>query len=223
MSDSNELSQVDLATARNRKIVDTKLFNAVDILATGIFAIEGAAAAAFAGFDLLGVMVVGFTVGLGGGLIRDILLGDLPPAAFRSPARMMVALACALGTFILASTIPDFSTQSLLVLDAIGLALFCVAGAMKAYGYGCNLLVVSILGTITATGGGLIRDVLLSKSPYVLSESVYGTAAFAGALTAGALLKATGNERLSVGSGFVVALAIRLLAIAFDLHLPRIT
>lgn len=214
--------EVPAVAPESKNPVDSKLFNGVDIAATGIFAIEGAAAAAHAGFDLLGVVVVGFTVGLGGGVIRDVLLGDLPPAAFRSPSRIITAVAAALATFFAALVFPALSTQPLLILDAVGLALFAIAGAQKAFSYKCNLLVVTILGAITATGGGVIRDVFLSRAPYVFSESVYGTAALFGAFVTGVTLKRTGNTKLALLFGFIACFGVRLIAIAFDLQLPRI-
>lgn len=208
--------------AATRNPVDSKLFNSVDIAATGIFAVEGAAVAAHAGLDLLGVIVVGFIVGLGGGVIRDILLGDLPPAAFRSPGRILTASGAALLTFILIEMFPGFSTTPLVVLDAVGLALFACAGAQKASEHGCNLLVVTILGAITATGGGVIRDIVLNYSPYVFTESVYGTAALLGAFVVGVTIKLSGNTKLAIALGFLACFGIRLLAIVFDLSLPRI-
>lgn len=210
-------------TRVSKNPVDGKLFNAVDIAATGIFAIEGAAAASRAGFDLLGVVVVGFTVGLGGGVIRDVLLGDLPPAAFRSPSRIIVAVVAAFATFLAIVVSPDLSIQPLQYLDAVGLALFAIAGAQKAFEYKCNLLVVTILGAITATGGGVIRDVFLSRAPFVFNESVYGTAALLGAFVTGLTLKLTGNTKLALLLGFIAGFGVRCIAIMFDLHLPRIT
>ena len=219
MSASNEVSALGFDS---KNPVDSKLFNSVDIIATGIFAVEGAAAAAHAGFDLLGVVVVGMCVGLGGGVIRDVLLGDLPPAALRSPTRIVVSAVAAFLTFFAVMLYPSLSTQPLQVLDAVGLALFAIGGAQKAYAYRCNLLVVTFLGAVTATGGGVIRDVLLSRAPYVFSESVYGTAALLGGFVTGLTLKLTGNTKLALVLGFLVAFGVRLLAIAFDLQLPRI-
>jgi uncharacterized membrane protein YeiH len=207
----------------SRPTIGARLFDAVDIAATGLFAVEGAGAAAHAGFDLLGVVVVGFIVALAGGILRDVLLGDLPPAAFRSPVRIIVALAASVLTFVVLGAVDAFPALVLSILDAIGLALFAVSGAEKASGRGANLWVVTILGGITATGGGVIRDLLLHRTPFVLSQSVYGTAAIAGALVCGILLKTTRMPRLALAVGFAVALVLRLLAIAFDWQLPRWT
>ena len=204
-----------------RPRIGPRLFTGVDIAATGLFSFEGAVAASLAGFDLLGILVVGFCVGLGGGIIRDILLGDLPPAAFRSPGRMIAAFAAAALAFVVLLADPDFGA-SLVWFDAAGLALFAVAGAQKAYEMGSNLLVITVMGGITATGGGLIRDVLLSQSPYVLTESIYGTAALAGALVVGALLFWTKRPALALWVGFGVTFGLRAAAILFDLQLPHL-
>jgi uncharacterized membrane protein YeiH len=201
--------------------VGARVFDAIDITATALFAIEGAGAAAHAGLDLLGVVVVGFAVALAGGILRDVLLGDLPPAAFRSPVRIVVALGAALATFLVLGAVDAFPALLLSILDAAGLALFAVTGAEKASGRGANLWVVTILGGITATGGGVLRDLLLQRPPFVLTESVYGTAALAGALACGILLRTTRMPRLALAVGFGVAFVIRVLAIAFDWQLPR--
>ncbi|MET0735834.1 MAG: trimeric intracellular cation channel family protein [Microbacterium sp.] len=210
----------EVATARPR--MSRRLFDGIDIAATALFAVEGAAAAAHAGFDLLGVIVVGFLVALAGGIIRDILLGDLPPAAFGSPARIVVALGASLAAFLALGLVDAFPVLLLSTLDAIGLALFAVTGAQKAYEHGANLWVMTALGAVTATGGGVVRDLLLDRTPFVLSESVYGTAAIAGALATGILLTTTRRPRLALAVGFSVAFALRMLAVVFAWQLPRI-
>lgn len=207
---------------KTRPTLSARAFDAVDIAATALFGIEGAAAAAHAGLDLLGIVVVGFLVALAGGIIRDMLLGDLPPAAFRSPSRIIVALAASVAAFLLVGVVDVIPPFLLATLDAVGLALFAVTGAQKAYEHGCNLWVVTILGGITATGGGVLRDIILQRTPYVLSESVYGTAALAGAFATGIVLKTTRMPRLALACGFGVAFVLRMLAVIFDWQLPRL-
>lgn len=199
-----------------------RLFAAIDIAATGVFGLEGGIAAAQAGLDVLGIAVVGFVVALGGGILRDLLLGDAPPAAFRSPARIVVALLSALLAFAIALQWDAIPAAPIAVLDAVGLALFAVTGAQKAAEHGASLWVVAALGTLTATGGGVIRDVLLGRTPFVLSESVYGTAALAGALVTGVLLRFTGLRRVALLAGFLVCLLLRLAAYFLHWELPRI-
>ncbi|MGX1934603.1 trimeric intracellular cation channel family protein [Microbacterium resistens] len=199
-----------------------RVFDAIDVAATGLFGLEGALAAAHAGLDVLGVVVVGFLVALGGGILRDVLLGDLPPAAFRSPVRIVVALAAAVLAFVAFATIDTVPTALLAVLDAVGMALFAVTGAQKAVEHGMSLWVVGVLGTLTATGGGILRDVLLRRTALVLSESVYGTAALLGAVLTGVLLRTMPLPRLALLLGFVSAAALRIAAYFGDWQLPRI-
>lgn len=208
--------------ARPRPAISARLFDTLDIVATGLFAVEGAAAAAHAGLDLLGVLVVGFIVALAGGILRDVLLGDLPPAAFSSRIRIIVALGAALATFGVLAAVDEIPALVLAAADAVGLALFAVGGAEKAAARGANLWVVAALGTMTATGGGLVRDVLLNRVPFVLSQSVYGTAALAGALVTGILLRWTRARGLALLAGFAVAFLLRMLAVFFDWQLPRL-
>lgn len=207
-------------TAR-RSAIGARLFDAIDVAATALFAIEGAAAAAHAGLDVLGVVVVGFVVALAGGILRDVLLGDLPPAAFRSPLRIVVALSAAVAAFLVLTVVDATPPLLLTTLDALGLALFAVTGAEKAFARGANLWVVTILGGVTAAAGGVMRDLLLDRTPLVLSASVYGTAALAGALVCGILLRYTRMPRLALAAGFAVAFGLRMVAVAFDWQLPR--
>jgi len=207
----------------SRPSLGARAFDVLDIAATALFGLEGAALAAHAGFDLLGVVVVGFLVALAGGVLRDVLLGDLPPAALRSPSRIVAALAAAVAAFVFIEIVDAFPVLPLQVMDAIGLALFAVTGAQKAWASGANLWVVTLLGTLAATGGGVIRDVLLARTPYVLSQSVYGSAAAAGALTTGILLATTRRPRLALAAGFAVALGLRLGAVLWGWSLPRLT
>lgn len=198
------------------------MFDAVDLAATALFGVEGAAAAAHAGLDVLGVVVVGFVVALAGGILRDVLLGDLPPAALRSPSRIVTALAAAAAAFVLVGLVDVVPPTVLGAMDAAGLALFAVTGAEKAYSRGSNLWVVTMLGAVTATGGGLLRDVLLNRIPFVLSESVYGTAALMGALVTGLVLRLAGRPRAALAAGFAIAFVLRVLALVLGWQLPRI-
>ena len=211
------------ATARARPAISARAFDVVDIAATALFGIEGAAAAAHAGLDVLGVLVVGFVVALAGGILRDVLLGDLPPAALRSPSRIITALVAAAATFLLVGVVDVIPPLLLSSMDAAGLALFAVTGAQKAYDHRSNLWVVTILAGVTATGGGVVRDLLLERLPYVLSASVYGTAALAGGLVTGILLSMTKRPTLALWAGFAVAFLLRMAAVVFGWQLPRLT
>lgn len=205
-----------------RPSLGARAFAALDITATAVRGLEGAALAAHAGFDLLGVVVVGFVAAVAGGMLRDVLLGDLPPAALRSASRIVVALAAAVATFVLLNLVDAVPEPLLLSLDGMGLALFAVIGAQKAYAHGASLWVVVIVGVVAATGGGVLRDVLLGHTPVLLTQSVYGLAAAAGALVTGILLLTTRRPHLAVVIGFVVAFGLREAAIFGGWSLPHI-
>lgn len=201
-----------------------RALDAVDVAATFLFAVEGAMAGIAVGnVDLLGVIVVGFSTALIGGILRDTLLGDLPPAAFRTPSRILVALAggiVAIAAWRLVNGIPDVV---LLTLDAACLSLFAVTGAAKALEHRMSWIVVIVLGTITGVGGGVVRDLLLNRVPLVLSADVYASAAVGGI---GVMLLARLVRVPLVPAlwlGFVACVGLRLLAVAYgwSLALPR--
>ncbi|WP_241490391.1 trimeric intracellular cation channel family protein [Microbacterium testaceum] len=192
-----------------RPSLGARAFATLDLLATAVRGVEGAALAAHAGFDLLGVLVVGFVTAVVGGILRDVLLGDLPPAALRSSSRIVVALGASVATFVLLALVDEVPSTVILTLDGVGLALFAVIGAQKASAHGASLWVVVAVGVVAATGGGVVRDVLLGHTPVLLTQSVYGAAAALGALATGILLLATRRAHLSIAVGFVLAFGLR--------------
>ncbi len=198
-------------------------FTVADLLATLLFAFEGARLAGEAGLDLFGIAVVGCASSLVGGILRDLLLGDTPPFAFRSPSRILVALIGSLAAIaVVASDVPA-PDDLFAVLDALGLALFAITGAEKALDHGSNGWVVVILGTLTAVGGGVTRDLLLGGIPSVLTSSVYASAAAAGALAVFVAARLRLSPPAAMTIGFVVCATLRILAIAFDWQLPHLT
>ncbi|HTS56674.1 MAG TPA: TRIC cation channel family protein [Terriglobales bacterium] len=162
------------------QIKSVKLFYAVDLAGTLLFAIEGASAAIAGKLDLLGVMVLAFATALGGGIIRDVLIGSVPPNALRDWRYSATAFIGASITFFLNGFLRAIPAQVITVLDAAGLSLFAVAGVEKALLFDMPPLIAVLLGGITGVGGGTIRDVLLAKIPSVLRADVYATAALAG-------------------------------------------
>lgn len=192
-----------------RPSLGARAFATLDLLATAVRGVEGAALAAHAGFDLLGVLVVGFVTAVVGGILRDVLLGDLPPAALRSSSRIVVALGASVATFVLLALVDEVPSTVILTLDGVGLALFAVIGAQKASAHGASLWVVVAVGVVAATGGGVMRDVLLGHTPVLLTQSVYGGAAALGALATGILLLTTRRAHLSIAVGFVLAFGLR--------------
>jgi uncharacterized membrane protein YeiH len=153
---------------------------ALDLAGTFVFALSGAASGVKHRLDLFGVLVLSFAAGNAGGLTRDVLLGATPPPGISDWRYIGVSLAAGLVTF-LCFPIIDRLRSSVLVLDAAGLALFAVSGALKALAAGLNPLGAMLLGVLTGVGGGMLRDVLVSEVPAVLRGELYASAALAGA------------------------------------------
>lgn len=193
-----------------------------DLAGTVVFAIEGATAAIHAGLDLLGVLVLSFIVALGGGIVRDLLLGATPPSAMRDWRYPVLAFVAGLLTFVLHVQVEALPALLLSTLDAAGLALFAVAGAEKALEFGIHPFMATLLGAITGCGGGVVRDMLLSRIPMVLVADIYASAALLGAavLVVGRRLGCPPAVVATLGG--VVCFALRVAAVRFGWQLPRI-
>ena len=211
-----------VTSAPLRTTTAARWYLGVDLAATFLFAVEGASVGVRAHLDLLGVLVVGFCTALVGGVLRDLLMGEAPPAAFRSPSRIILALAGGLVAFVLFATVSEVPTSVLTVLDALALGLFAATGADKARQSGANGWVVVMLGTITAVGGGVVRDVLVNTVPIVLTASIYATAAAAGALVVWIVALLRWSPIVGMMLGFAVCVVLRLIAVAFGWQLPHV-
>lgn len=154
---------------------------ALDLLGTFVFALSGAMLAVRRSLDVFGVLVLALAAGLAGGLLRDIVLGAAPPAAFDSTRYLMTALAAGVMVFFCHKAIERIN-RPVMLLDALGLGLFAVTGCSKALAYGLDPLPAIILGVLTAVGGGVVRDLLVTEVPRVLREEIYAFAAFTGAV-----------------------------------------
>ncbi|MGD9986882.1 trimeric intracellular cation channel family protein [Pseudonocardia sp.] len=200
-----------------------RLLTVADLAATLLFAVEGGALGAAARLDLFGVLVVAFSTAVGGGIIRDLLLGDVPPAALRSVAYPAVIAIGWLLVVVLYSGVRAIPAPVLVTLDAAGLALFCVVGATKALDFKVNPVLAVLLGTITGVGGGVLRDLLLREVPAVLRTDIYALAAGLGAvvLVVGRLAGMPRAAAMAVGA--VACLGLRLVGVALDWQLPQVT
>jgi uncharacterized membrane protein YeiH len=192
----------------------------LDLAGIFVFAITGALVGVRKQLDVFGVQVLALVTGLGGGFIRDVLIGALPPAALEDWRYLVVPVVAGLVTFFLH---PGLGRVERLigVFDAAGLGLVCVTGTLKALAYGLGPLPSALLGTITGIGGGVLRDVLSGRVPVVLRSEIYATPAFLGAA-----LVVTAHE-LDVYRSWVAVLAavlcfaIRFLAIRRGWNAPR--
>lgn len=210
--------------------MDSVFFLVCEWIGTAAFAVSGAMVAIDKGTDIFGVLFLAIITALGGGTMRDIVIGYFPPRMFTNFHYLLLAALCALAVFLVARSFKDRYVQKEKrieqidnVFDAIGLGIFAVSGArigMEA-GFADNGFLVTFLGMTTAVGGGMIRDVLLQEIPFVLKKRVYAVAAIAGALTYWVLETLGVGSAPAYGIGWAVAVALRLMATVFRWNLPK--
>jgi uncharacterized membrane protein YeiH len=192
----------------------------LDLAGTFAFALNGALTAVRATrLDIVGVVTLGMITALGGGTLRDILLDALPPATFVDWRYLAVAAVGGLVAFFTARHLERIN-GAINVLDAAGLSLFAVTGAIKALDLGFGPAQAIIVGAITGVGGGTIRDVLIRRVPSVLSSGLYAVPALVGA-TAVVVAELLGAQGLiSSVSGAVLCFVIRMVGVHFDVNAP---
>jgi uncharacterized membrane protein YeiH len=192
---------------------------ALDWLGAIAFTITGALVASRKQMDLVGFVVLGTATGIGGGTLRDMLLGA---SVFwlNEPTYLLV---CALVSILVffGAHIPPSRYRYLLWFDAIGLALFAVSGAQRAIEAGAGNTVAIAMGVITATFGGIIRDLLGGESPVILSREIYACAALAGAGVFVASIVGGASREFAMACGFTIGLLIRAVALRYGWSLPR--
>jgi uncharacterized membrane protein YeiH len=193
----------------------------LEMIGTAVFAISGALAASRARMDLFGFSVLALMPAIGGGTLRDIVLGRTPVFWVEDTSYVTVALLAALGVYFFADR-PGFRRTLLVWMDAAGLALFAVLGTEIALETGTGALIAVMMGVVTAVLGGMIRDIICNEIPLVLTGEIYATAAFVAALAyigAGSLgVGSTASLVIGVSAGF----AVRGAGIVFHLSLPRV-
>jgi uncharacterized membrane protein YeiH len=197
------------------------LLFAADIAGTLVFAVEGAMAAVNGNLDLIGIMTLAFCTALGGGIVRDVLLGALPPASLRDWRYPAIVLTVAVLVFFLHQSVRQIPVPAIQVLDAAGLAIFAIAGTQKAMLYRMNPLVAALLGTITGVGGGTIRDVLLNQVPTVLRFEIYATAALLGSACMIGATRMRFSAKWAAGLGAVVCFVLRVISVWKHWNLPH--
>lgn len=196
------------------------LLYALDLLGTAAFAASGALAAVRRKMDLFGVLVLGLVTATGGGTLRDVVLGDFPPFSLKDETYLYVSLAVSLAVFFLHHRL-EFLRHPLLYFDAVGLGTFVVIGTTKGLAFGLGVLGAVMMGVVTATAGGVVRDVLSNQVPLILRREIYASACVVG----GGLLVALHQLHLPAGVAALAAatavVAVRLLAIRYDWALPK--
>lgn len=199
-----------------------------EMIGTVAFASSGAMLGIRKNLDLFGVIVLGFCVAVGGGILRDIILGLTPPGAFQDSRYALVAIGTSALLFAVVYAKQEILTSQYLIIyerimnycDAVGLGIFTVLGVYKAYdiGYRGKFFLI-FLGMLTGIGGGMIRDVLANTMPFVLHKHVYAVAALAGAVVCVLLLERYLYPAMIFGAAVVII--IRLLATKYCWDLPK--
>ena len=191
----------------------------LDLIGTFVFALSGAMAGVKNKLDIFGVLVLSFAAANTGGIIRDVLIGAVPPGAINDWHYLGVSLVAGLVTFYFTAEITHRSNL-ILLFDAAGLALFAVSGAQKALLHGLNPVMATLLGMLTGIGGGMARDILLAEIPTVLRADLYAVAALAGA----AIVVISNVLQLPSGPAALVGAALcfgmRVIAIKRHWQLP---
>ena len=183
----------------------------LDLVGIAVFALSGGLVGVEKNLDIFGVLALAATSALGGGIIRDLLLGIAPPATFTDARYLMVPIVCGVFVFYIHPTISRLH-KPLIVLDAAGLGLFAVAGAQKALNAGLNSPASVGIGMLTAIGGGVARDVLVREIPVVLHREIYATAAVAAATVVVIGDQCDLNPSVVAVVGIVLAFSIRVIS-----------
>lgn len=196
------------------------LLYTLDLLGTAAFAASGALAGVRRNMDLFGVLVLGLVTATGGGTIRDLLLGDTPPFIFKDETYLYLSLCVSVAVFLFHRNIDRFH-HPLLYCDAVGLGTFVVIGTSKAIAFHIGFFGSIMMGVMTATAGGMVRDMLSTHVPLVLQREVYASACLAGAALLYLLhfTSLPGNYASLIAALAVIVL--RLLAIRYNWSLPR--
>ena len=198
-----------------------KLLRAVDLSGTFLFAMEGAATAIRGGLDLFGVLVISFTTAFGGGIIRDLLIGDTPPASLRDRRYAITAFTGGAVVLLLHPFLRQLSSPIVIGLDAAGLALFALSGAAKALDRGIDPFIAVLLGTITGVGGGTIRDIFLARIPAVLRVE-YAVAALLGSAIMVIGVSRGLPRRWMMAAGGVFCFTLRVVSVWQHWNLPTL-
>ncbi|MBP1324923.1 putative membrane protein YeiH [Leucobacter exalbidus] len=198
----------------------TSIFEAMWIAGILAFAISGALVGVRHNLDILGVLVVGVATGIGGGIIRDVILGVHPPVSFMVWPYWTTAL---VGSFVVFFIHPSLTKirRFELVFDGFGLGIFSAYGAAIATEAGFDIMTCIFVGTIVSIGGGVIRDMLINDVPGVLTRDMYAVSAILGASVATVITRLTGDMLIASIIGGILAIALRLTSHARGWNLPK--
>ena len=190
----------------------------IEIIGTFAFAISGIRLAAAKQFDLFGLFIVGFVTAVGGGTIRDVMLGVRP--FWFDDLMSLLIVAGALVLYYFFHRLVDRIAGTIFLFDTIGLAIFTLLGMTKALDMGCSAVIAVVIGTITGAGGGVFRDIFINEEPLIFRKEIYALACVAGGIVYGILYSCGLNEAVNAMISSIVVIAVRCLAVKFHWHLP---
>ncbi|WP_307872809.1 trimeric intracellular cation channel family protein [Paractinoplanes ovalisporus] len=185
---------------------------AADLIGVAVFAASGASAGVAKRLDLFGIAFVGFIAALGGGILRDLVIGAVPPLAFADWRYAVTAVAASLAVFWLHPRLARWR-RPVLLLDAAGLGLFTVTGTLKALDAGVPAVGACLIGMLTAIGGGLARDLLTGEIPVVLQRDIYAVAALGGAILVTILRGTDVADPITLSVSALLITGVRLVAL----------
>lgn len=205
-------------------IFNATLEEVLNLVGIFVFAISGALLAVRKDYDIVGMAVLAEITAVGGGVVRDLVLGAVPPAAFTDHLSLLIPLGAVVLTYF-AHTHLNRIEAAVLVFDAAGLAVFCVAGAAKALAYGIGPTEAIALGGLTGIGGGIMRDVLANEQPAVLraNSTLYAVPALLGALIVVIAQHFSVYGSLTASLAAVLVFALRLAALRYGWRAPKPT
>jgi uncharacterized membrane protein YeiH len=194
----------------------------LDAMGTLVFALSGGLVGVRKHFDLFGVLFLAFVVAVAGGVMRDLLIGAVPPGAIADLRYVVIAIVGGAITFYWYPRVVSLQRQ-ILLLDAVGLALFAVVGAQKAMIFGIHPLMAAVMGMLTGIGGGMVRDVLAGDIPFVLHGDLYALAALAGGavMAGGHACGVPSWVTMPLGAGVCIALRLGAIYLGWRAPLPR--
>ena len=205
--------------AIDEHVLVSEFLKVLDLVGTFVFAISGAVSGVKHRIDLFGVLVLSFVAATAGGIVRDVLIGAIPPAAIQDWRYISLSLVAGLVTFFWYSLIAKMKSP-VQIFDALGLGLFAIAGAGKAIAFHLGPVAAVLMGILTAIGGGMVRDVLVSEVPVVFTAELYAVAALAGAavVVVGNIVFPSSVPVAAIGG--IVCVVLRLMAIRNRWKLP---
>ena len=197
------------------------MFYTIDILGTIAFAISGVLIAFNKKMDLFGILIIAFVTAVGGGTLRDLLIGETPVSWMKDMTYTYVIFGSALFAILFRSKI-NYLRTSLFLFDTIGIGLYTLVGIEKGIIAGLHPIICIALGTITAVFGGVLRDILCNEIPVVFRKEIYATACILGGVTYFILSNFAIKDNIVFIIAVIVVIATRLLAVKFKIALPNI-